>query len=121
MNVERSSVERSVQPVLMVSATVRDAGEGGSAYTATYVGGGALECDMSDDARKRIMDSNALFFGHHGPKHKETQTYETGYELQYLAFADEKTADCFLPNTVAMPEMRLGGGRVTVPMSYVLP
>ena len=61
VTLQTTMMERSVQPVLLLSL---DAGEGGR---AVYCGSAIFESELAEDAASLVSSADAVIFGNHGP------------------------------------------------------
>lgn len=90
--VHSTTIKRSVQPVLLMTFST-------STQQMTYVGGGVLESDFSAQGREHISQSQAVIFGHHGPKIKQIMDCTLADDVAMICVADANIRS-YLPETI---------------------
>ncbi len=78
LTADSTYIDRSVQPILMVTLDTNPAANGEGELV--YLGSSVFESDFSEQARKAIAVSDAVIFGNHGPLIKQPFGRDLSYK-----------------------------------------
>ena len=110
LSVQRSMIERSRMPVLLLRLQT-------PAETVALCGRSILESDLSLPALVAIAESDTVIFSNYGPKLKQPISCVFGPNVKAIYFANAHMAAYLSPH--AYPEddvtMIIGQGRITLP------
>lgn len=98
-------LERSAQSVLLLHIAGRDG-------AVTYCGSAVSESGLADTAGRLTSDSEAVIYGAHGPKAKQSFSCVLSGRTRYICFADETAAAFLDPDSLPSAPPRMGTGRL---------
>ena len=112
VTLQTTMMERSVQPVLLLSL---DAGEGGR---AVYCGSAVFESELAEEAAALVSSADAVIFGNHGPLVKapfgDGLSFPQGAAV--ILSGEGDVAGWFIPSSIDEQPLWLGEwkGKITV-------
>ena len=112
LTLETTFIERSVQPVLLLSL---DAGQGGH---VVYCGSAVFESALSESARRQVSQADTVIFGNHGPLPKTSFGEDLFFreDAAVILSAHGDVAGYFSTNALSNQPIHMGQWRGTVPL-----